>query len=192
MWPVPSIPDLPQRLRRTRQAEARSATAALSRRRLAPSSIWARICSLRSTPASISAKAGTRIRRHRRRPPNRIHEKRREASSSTRRRAQVRGYDRKDRRLVIADPRHHRAAEELPSPSGTYKVRGIARHPIYYYDPDKNFVQGDNKEKLKLPPGPNNPVGIRLHRAYQADVRSARHTRSLERSIRRRRTAACA
>lgn len=49
-------------------------------------------------------------------------------------------------------------SRELPSPSGTYKVKGIAFNPAYYYDP-KNFVQGDNKSKLKLPPGPNNPVG---------------------------------
>ena len=51
-------------------------------------------------------------------------------------------------------------SRELPSPSGTYKVRGVAWNPIYYYDPQKNFVQGDNKVKLKLPPGPNNPVGL--------------------------------
>ena len=50
-------------------------------------------------------------------------------------------------------------SKELPSPSGTYKVKGVAWNPIYYYDPDKNFVQGENHEKLKLPPGPNNPVG---------------------------------
>ena len=49
-------------------------------------------------------------------------------------------------------------SKELPSPSGTYKVRGVAFNPVYYYDP-KNFLQGDNHEKLKLPPGPNNPVG---------------------------------
>jgi lipoprotein-anchoring transpeptidase ErfK/SrfK len=50
-------------------------------------------------------------------------------------------------------------SRELPSPSGTYKVKGVAYNPIYYYDPDKNFVQGGNNEKLRLPPGPNNPVG---------------------------------
>ena len=49
-------------------------------------------------------------------------------------------------------------SRELPSPSGTYKVKGVAWNPIYYYNP-KNFVQGDNHDKLKLPPGPNNPVG---------------------------------
>ena len=71
--------------------------------------------------------------------------------------SQVRGYDRKGR-LIIANPATI-GSRELPSPSGTYKVRGVAYNPIYYYDPDKNFVQGENKEKLKLPPGPNNPVG---------------------------------
>ena len=49
-------------------------------------------------------------------------------------------------------------SRELPSPSGTYKVRGVAWNPIYYYNPE-NFVQGHNHDKLKLPPGPNNPVG---------------------------------
>ena len=49
-------------------------------------------------------------------------------------------------------------SRELPSPSGTYRVKGVAWNPVYYYNP-KNFVQGNNHEKLKLPPGPNNPVG---------------------------------
>jgi len=50
-------------------------------------------------------------------------------------------------------------SEELPSPSGSYKIKGIAFNPVYYYNPDKNFLQGDNRERLKLAPGPNNPVG---------------------------------
>jgi peptidoglycan hydrolase-like protein with peptidoglycan-binding domain len=29
-------------------------------------------------------------------------------------------------------------SQELPSPSGTYKIKGVAFNPIYYYDPDKN------------------------------------------------------
>ncbi len=71
-------------------------------------------------------------------------------------RSQVLGYDRKGR-VIVAYPATI-GSKELPSPSGTYKVKGVAFNPIYYYDP-KNFVQGDNKEKLRLPPGPNNPVG---------------------------------
>jgi lipoprotein-anchoring transpeptidase ErfK/SrfK len=71
--------------------------------------------------------------------------------------SQVLGYD-SHGHIIVSYPATI-GSEELPSPSGTYKIKGIAFHPIYYYDPDKNFVQGDNKEKLKLPPGPNNPVG---------------------------------
>ena len=70
--------------------------------------------------------------------------------------SEVLGYDRRGH-LLVAFPATI-GSKELPSPSGTYKVRGVAYNPIYYYDP-KNFVQGDNKGKLKLPPGPNNPVG---------------------------------
>ena len=50
-------------------------------------------------------------------------------------------------------------SDELPSPSGSYVVRGVAPHPTYTYDPVKNFQQGNNVKKLILPPGPNNPVG---------------------------------
>ncbi len=31
--------------------------------------------------------------------------------------------------------------------------------PVYNYDPELNFQQGDNKEALSIPPGPNGPVG---------------------------------
>ena len=71
--------------------------------------------------------------------------------------SQVLGYDREGH-VLVAYPATI-GSRELPSPSGTYKVKGVAYNPIYYYDPDKNFVQGGNNEKLRLPPGPNNPVG---------------------------------
>ena len=70
--------------------------------------------------------------------------------------SQVLGFNRQGK-LLVAYPATI-GSEELPSPSGTYKVKGVAYNPAYYYDP-KNFLQGDNKGKLKLPPGPNNPVG---------------------------------
>ncbi len=60
--------------------------------------------------------------------------------------------------LVVAYPATI-GSDELPSPSGSYVVRGIAPHPTYTYDPVKNFQQGSNTKKLILPPGPNNPVG---------------------------------
>ena len=72
------------------------------------------------------------------------------------RKGEVLAYDRHGR-IMAAYPATI-GSRELPSPSGTYKVKGVAWNPIYYYNP-KNFVQGDNHDKLKLPPGPNNPVG---------------------------------
>ena len=50
-------------------------------------------------------------------------------------------------------------SEESPSPSGRHKVKGVARLPTYTYNPKINFQQGRNKRILKLPSGPNNPVG---------------------------------
>ncbi len=47
---------------------------------------------------------------------------------------------------------------DTPSPTGTYKVTGVAPNPWYGYSPS-NFVQGNNRKALSLPPGPNGPVG---------------------------------
>lgn len=60
--------------------------------------------------------------------------------------------------LIVAYPATI-GSEELPSPSGSYVVRGVAMRPTYTYDPKKNFQQGNNTQKLLLPAGPNNPVG---------------------------------
>ena len=72
-------------------------------------------------------------------------------------RGQVQAYD-ADGDLIVAYPATI-GSDELPSPSGSWAVRGIAPHPTYTYDPKKNFQQGKNVNKLILPPGPNNPVG---------------------------------
>ncbi len=50
-------------------------------------------------------------------------------------------------------------SEDNPSPTGEHQIERIARNPGYSYDPEKNFQQGKNTEKLELPPGPNGPVG---------------------------------
>lgn len=47
---------------------------------------------------------------------------------------------------------------DTPSPTGTYKVTGVAPNPWYSYSPS-NFIQGKNLKPLSLPPGPNGPVG---------------------------------
>ena len=69
---------------------------------------------------------------------------------------QLRAFD-AEGRLIVAYPATIGSAEN-PSPSGTHEVDSVVPDPYYNYDP-KNFVQGDNMEKLTLPPGPNNPVG---------------------------------
>jgi lipoprotein-anchoring transpeptidase ErfK/SrfK len=70
---------------------------------------------------------------------------------------QVQAYDAQNN-LIVAYPATI-GSDELPSPSGSYTVKGVAWHPVYSYDPKKNFQQGANTEKLTLPAGPNNPVG---------------------------------
>ncbi|RZG74145.1 L,D-transpeptidase family protein [Acinetobacter sp. WCHAc060025] len=49
-------------------------------------------------------------------------------------------------------------SSDTPSPTGTYKVTGVAPNPWYGYSPS-NFLQGNNRKPLSLPPGPNGPVG---------------------------------
>lgn len=50
-------------------------------------------------------------------------------------------------------------SDDTPSPTGTHKVKGVSRMPTYTYNPKINFQQGNNKEVLDLPGGPNGPVG---------------------------------
>jgi len=70
---------------------------------------------------------------------------------------QLLGYDGNDK-LVVAYPATI-GSPQTPSPSGTYKITGVAINPTYQYRPDVNFKQGNNSEKLIIPPGPNGPVG---------------------------------
>jgi len=51
-------------------------------------------------------------------------------------------------------------SSERPSPTGEFKVTGVAENPTYHYDPSLNFRGVDVQEPLDLPPGPNNPVGL--------------------------------
>ncbi|MBC8019404.1 MAG: murein L,D-transpeptidase [Verrucomicrobia bacterium] len=50
-------------------------------------------------------------------------------------------------------------SDNTPSPHGTHKINGVKRFPTYAYNPEKNFQQGENTEKLTIPAGPNGPVG---------------------------------
>jgi lipoprotein-anchoring transpeptidase ErfK/SrfK len=50
-------------------------------------------------------------------------------------------------------------SDSTPSPKGTHEVKGVAVFPTYAYNPDVNFQQAANTEKLTIPAGPNGPVG---------------------------------
>lgn len=70
---------------------------------------------------------------------------------------QVRAYDASGR-LVAAYPATI-GSSDTPSPSGTVQVERVAFDPNYTYNPNINFVQGENRSILTIPPGPNGPVG---------------------------------
>jgi lipoprotein-anchoring transpeptidase ErfK/SrfK len=70
----------------------------------------------------------------------------------------VSAYD-KDNNLVAVYPATV-GSSERPSPTGDLKVTAIAENPTYHYDPALNLLGVDVQEKLELPSGPNNPVGI--------------------------------
>lgn len=72
-------------------------------------------------------------------------------------RKQVRAYDAKGN-LVVAYPTTIGSAG-TPSPTGTHMVTRIALDPEYTYNPKINFKQGENDKILRIPPGPNGPVG---------------------------------
>jgi lipoprotein-anchoring transpeptidase ErfK/SrfK len=49
---------------------------------------------------------------------------------------------------------------ERPAPSGEFAVAAVAPHPAYFYDPARlTFTPAGAKGKLRIAPGPNNPVG---------------------------------
>ena len=50
-------------------------------------------------------------------------------------------------------------SDSTPSPQGTHEIKGVAVFPTYAYDPNINFQQAANTEKLTIPAGPNGPVG---------------------------------
>lgn len=72
-------------------------------------------------------------------------------------REQVRAFDSAGR-MVAAYPATIGSAD-TPSPSGTVTVDRIAFDPEYTYNPKINFKQGANDKVLRIPPGPNGPVG---------------------------------
>lgn len=47
-----------------------------------------------------------------------------------------------------------------PLPIGEWKINGVSWNPTFAYNPDLFWDSEPGDEKAKLPPGPNNPVGV--------------------------------
>ncbi len=47
-----------------------------------------------------------------------------------------------------------------PLPIGTWKIKGASYNPPFHYNPDLFWDAKDNGRAVKLPPGPNGPVGV--------------------------------
>src|ERR1044071_3701877 len=73
-------------------------------------------------------------------------------------RQRVKAYDEGDKLVAIYPATV--GSEDRPSPKGEFKVTKITENPVYHYDPSLNFRGVHVNEKLNIPPGPNNPVGV--------------------------------
>jgi lipoprotein-anchoring transpeptidase ErfK/SrfK len=51
-------------------------------------------------------------------------------------------------------------SEHDPLPIGTWKITGVQRNPTFFYNPDLFWDAKGEHAKAKIPPGPNNPVGV--------------------------------
>jgi lipoprotein-anchoring transpeptidase ErfK/SrfK len=51
-------------------------------------------------------------------------------------------------------------SEHDPLPIGEWVVRGVARNPPFHYNPDLFWDAKPGDAKTRVPPGPNNPVGV--------------------------------
>jgi lipoprotein-anchoring transpeptidase ErfK/SrfK len=110
----------------------------------------------RLNPRAVFHTSGTEIvatNVHRQELPGRI--ARVEVDASQQR---VRAYD-TENRIVAVYPATV-GSRERPSPAGAFKVIRVVKNPTYHYDPSLRLRGVHVKKKLKLPPGPNNPVGI--------------------------------
>ena len=51
-------------------------------------------------------------------------------------------------------------SEHDPLPEGEFKINGVARNPVFRYNPDLFWDADPSDSKVTLPAGPNNPVGV--------------------------------
>ncbi|WP_228244007.1 L,D-transpeptidase family protein [Porphyrobacter sp. GA68] len=70
----------------------------------------------------------------------------------------LRAYDSNDRLIALFTVSS--GSEQDPLPLGDWKILGKAYNPDYSYDPTLLRNAPDSDDKQRLPPGPNNPVGV--------------------------------
>lgn len=51
-------------------------------------------------------------------------------------------------------------SEHDPLPLGEWKIRGVARNPVFHYNPALFWDANPTHDKATIPAGPNNPVGL--------------------------------
>jgi lipoprotein-anchoring transpeptidase ErfK/SrfK len=51
-------------------------------------------------------------------------------------------------------------SDAKPAPSGRHRITRIVENPVYVYNPAFGFAGVEIKKKLRIAPGPNNPVGL--------------------------------
>ena len=51
-------------------------------------------------------------------------------------------------------------SEHDPLPLGEWKIRGVARNPVFHYNPALFWDANPSHDKATIPAGPNNPVGM--------------------------------
>ena len=72
-------------------------------------------------------------------------------------------------------------SEHDPLPIGEWKVKGVARDPVFNYNPDLFWDAEPSDDKAKIPAGPNNPVGVVWIDLEQGALRDARHAGAVAR-----------
>jgi lipoprotein-anchoring transpeptidase ErfK/SrfK len=65
-----------------------------------------------------------------------------------------------DKRTVIFHAPVTSGSEKDPLPIGKWAVTAVSRRPTFHYNPDLFWDANPAHAKAKIPPGPNNPVGL--------------------------------
>jgi lipoprotein-anchoring transpeptidase ErfK/SrfK len=61
---------------------------------------------------------------------------------------------------VVAQFPSSTGSEHDPLPLGEWKVNGISKNPVFWYNPKLFWDAKPGESKAKIPAGPNNPVGV--------------------------------